>query len=259
MSKYLEIWNYRELFYFLAWRDVKIRFKQTGLGVAWVVIQPLFTMIIFTFLFGRVAKLPSDGTPHPLFYFCGLLPWIYFSTTLTLAGNSLVSNSNLLTKVYFPRLILPASAVLGGALDFAIGSILLLGFIAYYRIPWIWSMLLWPVLLIHLMLLTFGIGMIFAALNVKYRDIKYALPFAVQLWLFVTPVIYPASMIPNRYRPLIACNPMTGIIEAFRYSVSPSKGLDWQLLGVSLLTTLLVLIVGVGYFGKTEKAFADIV
>lgn len=254
-----DFWHYRELFYFLAWRDIKIKYKQTALGVIWALIQPLFTMIVFTLLFGKLAGLPSDGVPYPVFYFTALLPWIYFASTLATSSNSLVGNANLLTKIYFPRVILPASGALTGLPDFFIGFLLLLALFAYYRIPLGWSLLLWPLLLILLFLLAFGVSLFLAALNVKYRDVKHAVPFAIQLWLFVTPIIYPASMIPRRFRMLVALNPLSGIIEAFRFSLLPERQLDWRLLGVSIALTFLILIGGFVYFRKVEQAFADIV
>lgn len=254
-----ELWNYRELFYFLAWRDVKVRYKQTALGVLWAIIQPFFTMVIFTVVFGQLANIPSEGIPRPIFYFSALLPWIYFSSTLSNVGMSLVSNSSLLTKIYFPRIILPASAALSGLLDFLIGSALLVGFIGYYHLPLTWNLLLWPTLVIPLVLLTFGVGSFLAALNVKYRDIRYAIPFGIQLWLFITPIIYPSSIFPERFRWLLALNPLTGLIEAFRYALVPTQSVDWNVLWLSLAATTAIVTMGVAYFRRTEKAFADIV
>jgi lipopolysaccharide transport system permease protein len=259
MKAVRELWRYRELFYFLALRDVKLRYKQTALGVVWVLIQPLFTMVVFTFLFGNLAKLPSDGTPHAVFYLSALLPWTYFSTVLAGIGNSLVSNANLLTKVYFPRIILPASVALAGLLDLLIGSICLVGVMAYFRLPPAWPLLFWPLLLVPLVCLTLGVGAFLAALNVRYRDIKYALPFVIQIWLFLTPIIYPASMVPGRFRVLLALNPLSGLIEAFRFCVAPARPMDWEALAISLGVTAVTLAVGLAYFRKTEQAFADIV
>jgi homopolymeric O-antigen transport system permease protein len=259
MEAVIDLWRYRELFYFLAWRDVKVRYKQTALGVAWAVLQPLMTMAIFTLLFGKLGNMPSDGIPHPLFYFGALLPWTYFSATLTNSGNSLVANANLLTKVYFPRVILPTSAAFSGLVDFAVGCVLLVGMMAYYRVVPSWELLLWLPLVVLLFALTLGVSMILAALNVKYRDVKYTLPFLIQFWLFATPVIYPLSIIPERYRLFIALNPLTGIIDAFRASLVPGKQIDWQLLLISSLITLAIFYTAVLYFKKTERAFADIV
>ena len=254
-----ELWQYRELFYFLAWRDVKVRYKQTALGIAWAVLQPLLAMMMFTLLFGRLGSLPSEGMPYPLFYFCALLPWTYFSATLTNSGNSLVANANLLTKVYFPRVILPTSAAVSGLVDLAVGSVLLFAMMGYYRLAPGWSLLLAPPLILLLFVAALGVSMILAALNVRYRDVKYTLPFLVQFWLFATPVIYPASMIPRRYRLLVALNPMSGVIDAFRACLVPTKQLDWQLLWTSSVVTLAVFTAAVIYFKKTERAFADIV
>jgi len=254
-----EVWAYRELVYFLAWRDVKVRYKQTVLGVLWAVIQPFFIMVVFTLLFGQLAKIPTDGIPGPIFYFSALVPWIYFSSTVTNAGMSLVANSGLLTKIYFPRIILPAAAALSSLVDFLISSVLLVGFIVYYEIPLGWNLLLWPILVVQLMVLTLGLGAFFAALNVKYRDIKYALPFFIQLLLFATPIIYPASMIPERFQWLLTLNPLSALIEVFRYVVVPSRTVDWNVLGISVAITGVLFVACVAYLRSTEKAMADLV
>jgi lipopolysaccharide transport system permease protein len=253
-----ELWRFRELFYFLAWRDVKIRYKQTVLGVAWAVLQPLLTMAIFLVLFGKIANIPTDGIPPALFYYAGLVPWMYFSTALGMAANSLVSNSNLLTKVYFPRSVLPAGSVLGGLVDFAIGGLLLGGFLVYYQVPLRWNLLLWPLLTLLLVMITYGLGLFLSALTVKYRDVKYIVPFVVQLGLFVTPVIYPVSAMPARYRHLLALNPLTGIIDGYRIALA-DRTPDWATLGISVFTSILVLAIGALYFSKVEKSFADLV
>jgi len=254
-----DFWRYRELFYFLAWRNIKVRYKQTVLGIAWALIQPVFSMIVFTVLFGKFAKLPSDGVPHPIFYFSALLPWTYFAGTLTLSGNSLVNDPNLITKVYFPRAILPASAAISGLVDFCIGWVLLLGMLAYYQILPTWQFLLWPLLVVLLLAFSLGVSLILAALNVKYRDVKYVVPFAIQFLLFATPVIYPISMIPERYQFVIALNPLSGIIETFRASLIPNREIDWYMLGVSSILTVFVVVVGAVYFRNTERTFADVV
>jgi homopolymeric O-antigen transport system permease protein len=254
-----EVWRYRELFYFFAWRDLKVRYKQTVLGVLWAIIQPLFTMLVFTLLFGRLAGIPSDGTPHPVFYFSGLLPWIYVSTTLAASGNSLVGNAGLITKVYFPRVILPASAALSALLDFAIGSVLLVALMVVYDVKVHLTLLLWPLLAIPMLALTMGLGMILAALNVKYRDVKHAMPFGIQLWLFLTPIIYPTSMVPARYQGLLALNPLAGLIDAFRWTVVPSRSPGIVPIAVSLTVITVVTIGGWFYFRSTERAFADII
>ncbi len=254
-----EFWRYRELFYFLIWRDVKVRYKQTALGAAWAVIQPFFTMIVFTLFFGKLARIPSDGIPYPIFFYSALLPWVYFSEALRFSGNSLVTNANLITKVYFPRAAIPASSALGGLVDFGIASVLLLGMMAYYHIGPSWELLLWPVLVVPLVLLALGVGMILAALNVKYRDVKHAIPFIIQLWLFVTPIIYPTSLVPDRFRVWLALNPLSGLIEAFRASLLPDRPLDWPLVGMSVAVALLVFALGGLYFKRAEQTFADVV
>ena len=254
-----ELWDYRELFYFLAWRDMKVRYKQTVLGVLWAVIQPLFTMLIFTAVFGQMANIPSAGVPRPVFYFSALLPWLYFSSTLNNAGMSLVTNASLLTKIYFPRVILPASAALGGLVDFLIGSLILIGFIVYYDLPVGWNLLLWPVLVVPLVMLAFGLGAFLAALNVKYRDVKYAIPFGIQLLLFMTPIIYPSSAFPERFLWLLALNPLSGLVEAFRHALVPAYPVRWDVLALSLVVTVALFVFATIYFRRTEKAFADIV
>jgi lipopolysaccharide transport system permease protein len=254
-----EFWKYRELFYFLAWRDVKVRYKQTALGVGWAILQPLLTMFVFTMLFGNLAKMPSEGIPYPIFYFSALLPWMYFSATMSNSSNSLVTNASLITKVYFPRIILPSSLAISGLVDFAIGCALLIPTLVFYGVVPGWEMLMWPVLLLPLVALALGVSMILASLNVRYRDIKYILPFIIQLWLFVTPVIYPTSIIPERYRFLLALNPLAGVIDAFRASLVPMKEIDWPLLVLSSLVIFAIFTLGFGYFRKTERTFADIV
>jgi len=254
-----ELWRYRELFFFFVWRDIKVRYKQTLLGGMWAVIQPFFTMIVFTLFFRRLANMPSDGIPYPIFSYSALLPWTYFSASIISAGNSVVSNKDLITKVYFPRATMPAAAALSGLLDFAIASGVLVLMMLYYRVPPSLGLLLWPALVVPLVLLALAVGMIFAAVNVKYRDIKYALPFLVQLWLFLTPIIYPTSIVPERFRFLVALNPLTGLIEAFRASLLPSRQVDWELLAISTAMIVSLLIAAVWFFRRTERAFADIV
>jgi lipopolysaccharide transport system permease protein len=254
-----ELWDYRELFYFFVWRDIKVRYKQTVLGASWAIIQPFFTMVVFTLLFGRLADMPSDGIPYPVFSYSALVPWTYFAASLSLTGNSLVANANLITKVYFPRMALPASATLSGLVDYAIASLVLLAMMVYYDIQPSLELFFWPLLVIPLVFLSLGAGMVLAALNVKYRDIKYTIPFLVQLWLFLSPVIYPTSIIPGRFRFLSSLNPVSGIIEAFRASLIPDKHIDWQLLTTSILLSLLVFVLGWLFFTRTERSFADII
>lgn len=254
-----ELWQYKELFYFFAWRDIKLRYRQTAMGILWVVIQPFFTMIVFSLLFGGIVKMPSEGIPYPVFYYAALLPWTYFSTTLSLSGNSLIGNANLITKVYFPRIILPVTPALVGLLDFAIGFLLFIGLMIYYQLDLTWKLLLWPALMIPLMIFSCGFGTLLSAMNVKYRDIKYAVPFLVQLLLFATPVIYPASAVPERFRWLISLNPLTGLIEAFRALCLPDRPLDWSALAISFGLTACLAVISVIYFNKTEGYFSDIV
>ena len=256
-----EIVRSRELLYFLVWRDVKIRNKQTLLGVAWAVLQPLATMLVFTVFFGNLAKISTDdeAVPYAVFSYIALLPWTFFAAALTNAGNSLVTNTDLLTKVYFPRAILPASTVLAGLVDLAIASVLLLPLLAFYGITPDATILVLPLAVGLLVLLALGLGMFLAALNVAYRDVKYALPFAVQLLLFVTPVIYPTTIIPEKFRYLMALNPLGGIIETCRAAVLPGRAIDWGQFGVAAAVTAVVFAAGALYFHSTERRFADIV
>jgi len=254
-----DLFRYRELLFFLVWRDVKIRYKQTVLGALWAVLQPFLTMVVFTVFFGRVAEIATDGIPKPVFYYSALLPWTYFSSSIVNAGQSLVSNRDLITKVYFPRVIIPASAVLSGLVDLAIASLILAALMAYYGIAPSWGLLVWPVAVLCIVVLALGAGMTLAALNVNYRDVRYALPFGVQLLLFVTPIIYPTSSIPERFQWLMALNPLTGIIESCRASLLPTHHVDWGLFGISVVVTLILFVLGAVYFHRTQRAFADVV
>jgi lipopolysaccharide transport system permease protein len=254
-----ELWRYRELVYFLAWRDVKVRYKQAALGAAWAILQPLLSMIVFTLFFGKLAGIPSDGIPYPLFAYCALVLWTYFSGVVGQAGQSLVANSNLITKVYFPKIALPASSAVSGLIDFSVGLGFLIILMAYYHVQPGWALLWAPVFLASLILLTVGVGLILAALNVRYRDIKYTIPLLIQLWLFVTPVIYPTTFIPKRFQTLLALNPLSGIIEGFRACLFPGRQLDSTLTAISLIVTTIVFVVGLVYFRRTERLFADII
>jgi lipopolysaccharide transport system permease protein len=254
-----EFWNYRELFFFFVWRDIKVKYKQTVLGATWAIIQPFFTMIVFTVFFGKFAKMPSEGVPYPVFSYSALVPWTYFSTAVSSSGNSLVGNKNLLTKVYFPRIAIPASSALSGLLDFFIASIILFGIMLFYDISLTWKLVFWPVLVVPLVFLALGLGTIFSSLNVRFRDIKYTIPFIIQLLLFITPIIYPITLLPEKYRILAAINPLTGIIEAFRSTVLPGKEMDIILLLFSITISLLIFFIGMIFFRNTEKEFADIV
>jgi len=258
-SSFGEYWRYRELLYFLAWRDVKIRYKQAALGAAWAIVQPLFAMLTFTLFFGRLAGIPTNGVPYPLFSFTGLVLWMYFAATLGLAGNSVVTNSNLITKVYFPRILLPASAALGGLLDVGVSSLFLVAMMVHYEVAPSWSLLYAPLFLLQVVTLVVGASMFLGAVNVKYRDVKYTIPFLTQIWLFVTPIIYPVTFIPERWRWLLNLNPLTGVIEGFRASVLGAPPIDWRLTAVSWAVTLAIFVIGFVYFRKTERQFADIV
>jgi lipopolysaccharide transport system permease protein len=253
-----QLWVYRELLFFLIWRDIKIRYKQTLLGSSWAIIQPLFAMLLFTLIFGRLARMPSDGIPYPLFAYAGLLLWTFFANSLTNSGNSLVGSSSLITKVYFPRVIIPGAAVLAGLLDLVIASLLLIPLLLYYRVSPTWNLLLLPLFVLLATLLALGVGMWLAALNVKYRDVRYALPFLVQLWLFASPVIYPTSLVPERWRWVLALNPMTGIIDGFRTSLLGGK-FDALTILTSAALTITILFVSFLVFQRVEDSFADIV
>jgi lipopolysaccharide transport system permease protein len=254
-----EIWQYRELLWFLAWRDVKVRYKQTVLGAGWAVIQPLLGMIVFTAFFGRLIGTASIDAPYPIFTYCALVPWTYFSGTLSQASNSLVANSNLITKVYFPRVLLPASSALSGLLDFLVGSAFLVVLMAHYRIHPTLALLFYPILMIALWMFTLGVSMWLAALNVRYRDVKYAIPFLIQLGLFVTPVIYPKTLMSHRVQQLLMLNPLAGMIEGFRACLFPQHQVDFSLIAVSAAIGAVLFIASGLYFRNTERAFADII
>jgi lipopolysaccharide transport system permease protein len=254
-----ELWHYRELLYFFAWREVKVRYRQAAFGVAWAVIQPLFAMIIFTLLFGKLARIPSEGIPYPIFCYSALVPWTYFATVLGLASNSLVNNGSLLTKVYFPRVLLPAGTALAGLVDLVIGSFLLVGLMLYYHVRTSWALLLSPLVILVTMLVTMGVSMGMAAVNVRYRDVRHAMPFLIQIWMFATPIIYPVSLIPQRFRPLLALNPCWGVVAAFRACVFPGQPFDFKLIGTSMGMAIVVFLGGAYYFYKAEKSFADVI
>jgi len=253
-----DLWVYRELLYFLIWRDVKVRYKQTVLGVAWAIIQPLFTMIIFTLFFGRLAGVPSDNIPYPVFAYAGLLPWTFFSNAITNSGNSLVGSANLITKVYFPRMIIPAAAVGAGLVDLAISFLILIPLMIYYKISVTWNILMFPAVVLLTALLALAVGMWLSALNVKYRDVRFALPFIVQLWMFVSPVIYPTSFLPPRFRWILSLNPLTGVIEGYR-SALLGRFFNWSALAIATVITLAVLVYSSFAFRRMEKEFADII
>jgi len=251
-----EYWFYRELFFFFVWRDIKVRYKQTMLGAYWAVLQPFLTMIVFTLLFGKVAGLSSDGMPRPIFYYAGLLPWTYFSTSFNKASLSLTGNVALITKVYFPRALIPTSAVLTGLLDFAIASVLLFIMMPFFGMSFHPTILLWPVLQFPLIVLALGMGLFLSALNVSYRDVKHTVPFMVQIGLFLSAVVLPVSQIPEAYRPWTLLNPVIAVIEACR-AVVAGRPVDWMAWVVSIALSLLVLAGGYLYFRKAERLFAD--
>jgi lipopolysaccharide transport system permease protein len=255
-----ELWNYRELLYFLTKRDIKVRYKQTVLGGLWAIIQPAFTMIVFTLFFGRLAKVPSEGMPYPIFVYAGLLPWTYFANAVSGSGNSLVGSANLITKIYFPRLLVPASASLAGLLDFFIAMFVLGALMIHYHfVPSILGIFLFPFLVGLTFLCALGVGLWLSAMNVQYRDIRYVIPFLVQIWMFVSPVIYPVSIVNEKYQWLLALNPMAGLIKAYRASILGHQPVHWLLLGISALIILLLLLSGLFYFRRMEKVFADVV
>src|SRR6185295_4605786 len=254
-----EIWEYRELLYFLIWRDVKVRYKQTALGAAWAILQPVMTMIVFSVFFGRLAKMPSDGIPYPVFAFAALLPWQLFAYALSESSNSLVGSQNLITKVYFPRLIVPLAAVLAGLVDFAIGFIVLLGLMWYYGIAPTNAVLLLPFFVLFAIASALAVGLWLSSLNVKYRDVRYTLPFLTQLWLFLTPVAYPSSLVPDKWRALLGVNPMAGVVEGFRWALLGKAADPGPLLLVSVIAVVALLIGGLAYFRRTERTFADLI
>jgi lipopolysaccharide transport system permease protein len=254
-----EIWDYRDLLLFLAWRDISIRYKQTVLGATWAVVQPLMTMVIFTIFFGNMAAVPSEGVPYPLFTLAALLPWQYFSTTLGNAANSLVNNSNLLSKVYFPRLLIPITSLLPPAVDFIIAFIVLLLMMFFYRTAPTWNVIWLPAFMALAMLTALGAGLWFAAMNVKYRDVRYIVPVLVQFGIFVSPVAYPSRLVPARWQALYALNPMAGVIEGFRWALLGTDTAPGRLVAVSSVAALVLFVSGLFYFRHTEKTFADVI
>ena len=254
-----ELWAYRELLYFLIWREIKVRYKQTALGAAWAILQPLTTMVVFSIFFGRLAKIPSDGVPYPVFAFCALLPWQLFAFALTESSNSVVANQRLITKVYFPRLIVPIAAVAVGLVDFAIAFLVLAAMLVYFGIQpglAILSVPLWTALAVATAL---GVGLWLAALNVRYRDVRYTLPFVAQLWLFLTPVAYPSSIVPEAWQAAYAINPMVGVVEGFRWALLGGKGSPAATVFVSVAVVAAILISGLFYFRRVERTFADVI
>ena len=254
-----EVWRYRELVYFLIWRDVKVRYKQTVLGASWAIIQPLFTMLIFSLFFGRLAGIASDGVPYPLFSFAALVPWTFFSNGLIQASNSLVNNQNLVKKVYFPRLAVPMAAVMAGLVDLAIAFAVLLAMLAFYGVAPTAKMIWVPALALLALVTALGVGLWFAALNVRYRDVAYVMPFVVQVWLFATPIAYPSSLLPEAWRVAYGLNPMVGVVEGFRWCLLDTATAPGPMVAASALAAIVILVGGAYYFRAMERSFADVV
>jgi len=254
-----DLWQYRELLFFLAWRDIKVRYKQTALGVAWAVIQPLFTMLVFTLFFGRLAKVPSDGIPYPLFSYIALVPWQLFAYALTESSNSVVGNERLITKVYFPRLVVPLASILAGLVDFVIAFMLVIGMMVWYGVRPTWAVVTLPIFVIFTIVTALGVGLWLSALNVQYRDVRYTLTFIVQFWLLASPVAYSSALVPARWRPLYGLNPMAGVIEGFRWALLGKAQSPGMMLWVSVVVVAIVLVGGLYYYRRMEKTFADVV
>jgi len=254
-----ELWEYRELLYFFVWRDIKVRYKQTVIGAGWAIIQPFFTMVVFSLFFGKLAKIPSEGLPYPIFYYSALLPWMYFANALTGATNTMVEHQRVITKVYFPRLILPLAAVLAGLVDFGIALLIFVAMMVFYGVVPTAAALFLPFLLLLAVATALGAGLWLSALNAIYRDVRYAVPFLVQFWMFASPVAYPSSLIPERWRWLYGLNPMAGVIEGFRWALTGQGSPPNVLLLASVTAVLLALLGGIIYFQRMESTIADVV
>jgi len=254
-----EMWKYRELLFFLTWRDIKLRYRQTALGVAWAILQPLLAMIIFSVIFGELAKLPSGGIPYPIFTYTALLPWQLFAFALTSSSNSLVGNQNLISKVYFPRLVIPFSSVIAGVLDFGVAFLVLLGMMIFYNIQISAAIFILPLFLMLTLASAMAVGLWLSALNVQYRDVRYAVPFLTQLWMYATPIAYSSELIPEKWRWLYSLNPMTGVVEGFRWVMLGESSLDTFSLGISAVVVVAFLVSGLYYFKRLEATFADVI
>lgn len=254
-----DLWEYRELLYFLTWRDVKLRYKQTALGALWAILQPVLTMVVFSLFFGRMAKIPADGLPYPLFAIAALVPWTFFANGLAQSSSSLVTNSHLIKKVYFPRLAVPIASVLSGLVDFAVAFLVLLCMMAYFGYAPSARVVFLPLFLILALTTALGVGLWLAALNVAFRDIKYVVPFLTQLWLFVTPIAYPSTLLPQRWRLLYSLNPMAGVVEGFRWALLGAKTSPGAEIAVSSFAAFLVLVGGALFFRRSERTFADVI
>jgi lipopolysaccharide transport system permease protein len=253
------VWQYRELLYFLVWRDVKVRYKQTVIGASWAILQPLTTMVIFTVIFGHFARLPADGLPYPVFAYTALLPWMYFAQAIERSGRSLVGDTNLIKKIYFPRLILPLSAVMTPLVDFAIAFILLLGLMAWFGIMPTWGLLILPLFMVFALLTALAVSLLLAPLNVRYRDVGHAIPFLIQVWMYASPVVYSVTLIPEQLRPLYSLNPMVGVIEGFRWALLGKASPDFQVMMISTAAVLVLFFGGLVYFKRMERTFADVI
>jgi len=256
--KFRELWEYRELLYFFVWRDLKVRYRQTVMGVLWAIIQPVFTMVIFSLFFGRLAKIPSDGLPYPIFSYAALVPWTFFATALNQASNSLVSNGNMVKKIYFPRLSLPISTVLAGVVDFVLAFVVLLGMMLYYGLVPTINVFWLPLFLLLALITSLGVGLWLSAMNVQFRDVHYTIPFLTQAWLFLTPIAYPSSLLPEPWRTVYGLNPMAGVVEGFRWALLGTDTAPGAMTAVSAVVALVVFISGAFYFRRMEQGFADV-
>lgn len=254
-----DVWEYRELLYFLAWRDVKVRYKQTALGATWAILQPFLTMVVFSVFFGHLARMPSEGVPYPIFSFTALVPWTFFANGLTMSSNSLVANANLISKVYFPRLVVPIAGVLSGIVDFVLAFIVLLGMMAYFHVTPTVNVVFLPLFLLLALVAALGVGIWLAALNVEFRDVRYVVPFLVQIWLFATPIAYASSLLHGPWRTLYGLNPMVGVVEGFRWALLGTRVDVGPSVVLSAVVSLLLLFTGALYFRRMEKTFADVV
>ncbi len=253
------IWHYRDLFYFLIWRDIKVRYKQTLIGAGWAILQPLMTMVIFTIVFGNFAKIPSDGLPYPIFAYTALLPWNFFAQALNRSGNSLVGSASLITKVYFPRLIIPLAAAVASIVDFAIAFVILLSMMIWFGLLPTWRMLALPSFLLLSLATALSVGLWLSALHVRYRDVGYTIPFLTQFWMYASPVVYPVSLVPEKWRLLYSLNPLVGVIEGFRWALLNTGSPDYSAMAVGGVMVVMLLLGGVMYFGQIERTFADVV
>jgi lipopolysaccharide transport system permease protein len=257
--KFQDLWQYRELLYFLIWRDIKVRYKQTVIGAAWAIIQPVLTMVVFSIFFGRLAKIPSDGIPYPIFSYAALIPWTFFANGLSQSANSLVNNTNLIKKVYFPRLVIPLSSVLSGIVDFGLAFTVLIGMMLYFNIYPTLNIVWLPLLVLLAMITSLGVGFWLSAMNVQFRDVRYAVPFLTQFWLFATPIAFPSSLLSEPWRTLFSINPMVGVVEGFRWALLGTNTAPGSIILVSSLAAVLTFISGAFYFRRMEKSFADVV